>query len=82
MWTTAGLLKTQKLRSVYIGRRKSNDDIDMLISNGENKGSKLICETGPLRQGKEYRRGISQLTRKTVVGEKKRKRKVENTREK
>lgn len=44
-------------------KEEESDDIDMLISNGENKGSKLMCGTGPLRQGKEYRGGISQLTR-------------------
>lgn len=45
-------------------KEEESYDIDMLISNGENKGNKLMCETGPLRQRKENRRGISQLTRK------------------
>lgn len=40
-------------------KEKESADIDILISNKENKGSKLMWGTGPLRQGKEYRRGIS-----------------------
>lgn len=48
-------------------KEEEPDDIDRLISKGENKGNKLMCEPGALRQEKENRREISQMTRKQAL---------------
>lgn len=62
-------------------KEEEPDDIDMLISNGENKGNMFMCETGPLRQGKKKRREISQLTREQALqwGKRKGRQKLANT---